>query len=159
MGSKTLLITLSSHHNSTEKIAVVLAKVLDADIQSPGQVNTEELNKYDLIGFGSGIFDQKHHISLLALVDKLPVVKNRKAFIFSTSGIARKYVIDDDPHTVLREKLMAKGYIIVGEYNCAGFNTNGFLKLFGGMNKGRPNAQDLKDAEEFALKLKKNELN
>jgi flavodoxin len=35
-----------------------------------------------------------------------------------------------------------------------GFNTNSFLKLFGGINKGRPNAEDLKRAEEFAQKLK-----
>ena len=28
------------------------------------------------------------------------------------------------------------------------------VKLIGGLNKGRPNAQDLRDAEEFAQKLK-----
>jgi len=39
---------------------------------------------------------------------------------------------------------------------CPGFNTNSFLKFFGGINKGRPNASDLKRAEEFAKKLKKN---
>jgi hypothetical protein len=31
-----------------------------------------------------------------------------------------------------------------------------FLKLFGGINKGRPNAEDLKHAEEFALNMKQN---
>jgi hypothetical protein len=34
--------------------------------------------------------------------------------------------------------------------------TNSFLKLFGGLNKGRPNAEDLKHAEEFAQNLKHN---
>jgi hypothetical protein len=29
-----------------------------------------------------------------------------------------------------------------------------FLKYIGGMNKGRPNAEDLKHAEEFAENLK-----
>ena len=53
-------------------------------------------------------------------------------------------------HTPLREKLLSKGYMIVDEFNCLGFNTNSFLKYFGGINKGRPNAEDLKDAEEFA---------
>jgi flavodoxin len=42
----------------------------------------------------------------------------------------------------------------VGEFGCAGFNTNKFLKYFGGINKGRPNSEDLKHAEEFALKLR-----
>ena len=36
----------------------------------------------------------------------------------------------------------------------AGFNTNKFLKYFDGINKGRPNREDLKHAEEFASKLK-----
>lgn len=46
--------------------------------------------------------------------------------------------------------------MIVDEFNCAGFNTNSFIKLFGGINKGRPNAEDLKHAEEFAQNLKQN---
>jgi len=54
---------------------------------------------------------------------------------------------------VLREKLQAKGYMIVDEFNCHGFNTNSFLKYFGGMNKGKPDAEDLEHAEEFAQQL------
>jgi len=156
---KSLLVLYSYHHHNTEKIAKVFAKVLDAQIKAPQQINPEELQEYSLIGFGSGIYDQKHHISLLDLADKLPQVTNRKAFIFSTNGVTRKFAIDhsgDDPHSPLREKLQSKGYMIVDEFNCAGFNTNSFLKLFGGMNKGRPNAEDLKDAEEFAQNLKQN---
>ena len=57
-------------------------------------------------------------------------------------------------HSSLREKLQSKGYMIVDEFSCAGFNTNSFNKLFGGINKGRPNAEDLKRAEEFAQNLK-----
>jgi hypothetical protein len=44
--------------------------------------------------------------------------------------------------------------VIIDEFICAGFNTNSFLKLFGGINKGRPNVEDLRRAEEFALNLK-----
>jgi flavodoxin len=153
---KSLLVSFSIHHNNTEKIATVFAKVLDAQIEKPQQIDPEELQEYGLIGFGSGIYDQKHHIFLLDLADRLPQVTGRKAFIFSTSGVARKYATDksiDDPHSPLREKLQSKGYTIVDEYNCAGFNTNSFLKYFGGMNKGKPNAEDLRNAEEFAQSL------
>jgi flavodoxin len=153
---KSLLVLLSYHHNNTDKIANVFAKVLDAKIKTPHQINIAELQEYGLIGFGSGIYDQKHHKVLLELADKVPQVTNKKAFIFSTSGVARKFAIDqaiDDSHSPLREKLESKGYMIVDEFNCAGFNTNSFLKFFGGMNKGRPNAKDLKDAEEFAQNL------
>ena len=59
----------------------------------------------------------------------------------------------DDPHVSLREKLIFKDFVVIGEFNCAGFNDNSFLKVFGGMNKGKPNEEDLKRAEEFARDL------
>ena len=150
---KSLLVLFSYHHKNTEKIAKVFAKVLDAQIKSPQQVIPEELQGYSLIGFGSGIYDDKHHKLLLDLADKLPQVNNRKAFIFSTSAMQEKAKVAQD-HSLLREKLQSKGYMIVDEFSCKGFNTNSFLKYFGGMNKGRPNAEDLKHAEEFAQNLK-----
>ena len=156
---KSLLVLFSYHHNNTEKIANVFAKVLDAQIKTPQQINPEELQEYNLIGFGSGIYGEKHYKVLLDLADKLLQVTNRKAFIFSTSGVSREFAIDhsiSDPHSLLREKLESKGYMIIDEFNCVGFNTNSFLKLFGGINKGRPNAEDLKHAEEFAQNLKQN---
>ncbi len=151
---KSQLILCSYHHKNTEKIAKVFAKVLDAQIKTPQQVKLEELEGYNLIGFGSGIYDAKHHKELLDLADKLPEVTNKKAFIFSTSGIIYGEDKVKKDHSVLRKKLESKGYVVVDEFSCVGFNTNSFLKLFGGMNKGRPNAKDLKNAEEFALNLK-----
>jgi flavodoxin len=56
-------------------------------------------------------------------------------------------------HSLLRQMLESKGYAIVGEFSCKGFNTNSFLKYFGGMNKDRPNSKDIKNAKEFALNL------
>jgi flavodoxin len=138
---------------NTEKIAKVFAEVLDAQIKTPQQVSPEEFQEYNLIGFGSGIYGAKHHESLLNLADRLPHVTNKKAFIFSTSAILGKAKVAED-HSLLREKLQSKGYVIVDEFACKGFNTNSFMKYFGGMNKGRPNAEDLKLAEIFAQNLK-----
>ncbi len=152
---KSLLVLYSYHHNNTAKIANVFAKVLDAQIKIPQQINPEELQEYSLIGFGSGIYGEKHHNILLDLADKLPQVTNKKVFIFSTSAIMGEAKVAKD-HSMLREKLQSKGYMIVDEFSCKGFNTNSFLKLFGGMNKGRPSAEDLKHAEEFAQNLKRN---
>lgn len=162
---KSLLVVFSYHHKNTEKIAKVFAKVLDAQINTSQQTNPEELQEYNLIGFGSGIYGAKHHKALLDLADKLPQVTNKKAFIFSTCGAPMKLMEKDKDeltkyfaknHSTLKEKLESKGYIVVDEFSCAGYNTNSFLKLFGGINKGRPNAEDLKHAEEFAQKLKQN---
>ena len=148
---KSLIVFYSFHHNNTEKIANVFAKVLHAEIKKPQQVKPEELQEYDLVGFGSGIYGEKHHEEILELVDKLPQVSNKKAFIFSTSAL----IDNATKHKTLKKKLKFKGYLIVDEFSCKGFNTNSFMKFFGGMNKGRPNAKDLKHAEEFALNLLK----
>jgi len=152
---KSLLVLFSYHHKNTEKIAKVFAKALDAQIKTPEQINPEELQEYNLIGFGSGIYGEKHHKLLLDFADTLPQITNKKAFIFSTSAMQGKAKVAKD-HSLLREKLLSKGYMIVDEFSCKGFNTNSFMKYFGGMNKGRPNAEDLKRAEEFAQNLKQN---
>ncbi len=158
---KCLIVIYSYHHNNTQKIAEVFKKVLDAQVKTPQQTNPEELPNYDLVGFGSGIDSGKNYPELLDFADKLPQVTNKKAFVFSTSGMPigisgqqRVEEYTSKCHTTLKEMLQSKGYTIVGEFGCAGFNTNKFLKYFGGINKGRPNSEDLKNAEEFAAKLK-----
>ncbi len=150
---KSLLVLFSYHHNNTEKIANVIAKVLDAQIKTPQQTNPKELQQFALVGFGAGIDSGKHYKELLDFADALPQVTDKKAFIFSTSGITgEKKRIKD--HLALRGKLQSKGYLILDEFQCKGFNTNSFLKYFGGINKGSPNEEDLKYAEEFAENLK-----
>jgi flavodoxin len=158
---KSLIVVHSYHHNNTQKVAQAMAKVLDAKVKSPQQTNPEELNQYDLVGFGSGIDSGKHYKEILDFADNLPQVTNKKAFVFSTSGTPisisgqqRLEEYTNKCHTTLKETLQSKGYTIVDEFGCAGFNTNKFLKWFGGINKGRPNAEDLKHAEAFAEKLK-----
>ena len=150
---KTLLVLYSYHHHNTDKIAKVFAKVLDAEIKTPQEIKPDELQEYDLIGFGSGIYSAKHDESLLKLADELPGMNNKNVFLFSTAGITGKSKVHKD-HSMLREKLESKGYTIVDEFQCKGFNTNSFLRFFGGMNKGRPNVKDLKNSEEFAVKMK-----
>jgi flavodoxin len=149
---KSLLVLFSYHHNNTEKIAKVFAKVLNAQIKTPQQINPEELQEYSLLGFGSGIYGEKHHKTLLDLADTLPHVTNKHAFLFSTSALTSEDKAAKD-HATLRDKLQSKGYRIVDEFQCKGFNTNSFMKWIGGMNKGRPNAEDLKQAEAFAQNL------
>ena len=150
---KSLVVVISIHHNNTLKIANVIAKVLDAPIKKPYHLKPEEIQEYEIVGFGSGIYGAKHHKSLLELADKLPRVSNKKAFLFSTAALTNgKKVIND--HSKLREKLESKGYMILDDFQSKGFNTNSFMKYLGGMNKGRPNTEDLKHAEEFAEKIK-----
>lgn len=151
---KSLILLYSYHHNNTEKIAEVFSRVLDAQIKRTGDVTPQEVSGYDLVGFGSGIYSDKHHPSMMEFVDQLPHEPGRKAFIFSTAGMSNKDKTATD-HDSIREILEAKGYSVIGEFQCPGFNTNSFLKYFGGMNKGRPNAKDLKEVEVLAHKIKR----
>ena len=149
---KCLIVVYSYHHNNTAKIAQVFSEVLSAEIKTPDQLKQENLQQYNLIGFGAGIDSGKHYKPLLDFVDRLSKVNNQNAFIFSTSAIQGVGKVKKD-HSLLKGKLISKGYIIVDEFSCKGFNTNSFLKYFGGMNKGRPNSADLKDAKDFAVGL------
>lgn len=148
---RTLIVYVSIHHKNTEKVANAMAEVLDAELAKPWKINPEELEKYDLIGFGSGIYWWRHHWALLKLVDNLPGMEGKRAFIFSTAGM-------DIPwynHRALRKKLGEKGFEIVGEFSCRGWDTNGWLAKIGGINKGRPNEEDLERARRFAGKIRK----
>jgi flavodoxin len=152
---KTLIIYKSIHHQNTEKIAQIIAKILNADLSKPEKTKEKDLKDYDLIGFGSGIYAWKHHQSILNLVNNLNNKKknnkkNKKAFIFSTSGSGNTKI----NHQVLRKKLKEKGFKIKAEFNCKGWDTFGPLKLIGGINKQRPNKKDLDKARQFAEKLR-----
>ncbi|HXZ94529.1 MAG TPA: flavodoxin family protein [Dehalococcoidia bacterium] len=150
---KTLIIYISVHHGNTEKVAKAMANIVNADLLQVQQADASMLERYDLIGFGSGIYFGRHHESLLDFVDKLPVLRNKKAFIFSTSGL-RKIWFFHDFDKPLEERLQRKGFDIIGEFSCRGLDTYRATRLVGGINKGRPNAQDLKQAEDFAKGLK-----
>jgi flavodoxin len=152
---KSLLIVYSYHHNNTQKVADSMAKVLEAEIKTPQQTQQEDLENYDLVGFGAGIDSGKHYKVLLDFAENLRLIKGKKAFIFSTAGLTSDKKREKD-HSKLREKLQSKGYSIIDEFQCKGFNTNSFLKVFGGMNKDSPTAEDLKAAEQFAQTLKRN---
>jgi len=145
---KTVIIYKSIHMGSTKKIAEVMGRVMKADVMEPNEFDINKFGDYDLIGLGSGIYDDGFHVSIMKLVDKLPNFKTRRVFLFSTAGI-----IYDKSHKEIREKLNSKNAVIVDEFYCRGLNKNSFLKYFGGMNKGRPNANDIEKAEQFAYKV------
>jgi flavodoxin len=154
---RSLVVVFSYHHGNTEKIANAYAKVLGAGVKTPQQVKPEEIAEYDLVGFGSGIYSATFDPSVLDLADRLPRAGTTKTFLFSTFGAPTVFAGGDfinNNHSQIREKLQAKGYTVIGEFGCPGWNTNSFLKYFGGLNKGRPDANDLQNAEAFARQMK-----
>jgi flavodoxin len=141
---------------NTQKICNAIAEKINSLVIDVN-VNTDsiQLENYDLIGFGSGIDSGKHYSKMLEFVNKLPNVQNKKAFVFSTSAIySKKKMVSD--HKAIKELLENKGFVVINEFSCKGFNTNSILKYFGGMNKNHPNDEDIKNARIFAEGLLKN---
>ena len=138
---------------NTKKIAVAIAEKINAKIiELNDKTDSKELESYDLVGFGAGIDSGKHYSQMLSFAENLQKVDNKKAFIFSTSGIYSDKKMSKD-HKALRTILENKGFIITGEFGCKGFNTNSVLKYIGGMNKGCPNNADIKRAGKFGENL------
>ena len=147
---KALIIYQSVHKGNTKKIAEVFTSQLKAKMVKPEEIKINDIGKYELIGFGSGIYFGKHHQTILDFVDKLPDRQDKKVFIFSTAGMPKlKFVW----HFTLKNKLKNKGFKIIGEFTCAGLDEVGPLEKIGGVNKGRPNKQDLENARIFIDKI------
>jgi len=148
---KTLIVYNSIHHGNTEKIANAMARELNADLVKSSSVSEVDFSKYDLIGLGSGIYFGKHHVSILNLVEKMGDVKDKRFFIFSTSGSSEN--IFNKLNNELKKRITSKGGRIMGIFNCLGLDTIGPLKYVGGINKGRPDEDDLSKARAFAQSL------
>lgn len=150
MSKKVLIICVSDHHKNTLKIANVIGNVLDAKIIEPKEIDINAITNYDIIGFGSGIRNMKHHSSLLRLAENINDANGEDAFVFATAMIPAKTT-----RVALKEILVGKGFNIIGDFCCKGFMSQGFVKyIFGGVNKKRPNSKDLKKAKEFAVKIR-----
>lgn len=149
---KALVSYISIHHGNTRKIAEVIAATLGADSIPLQEVDVNRLVEYDLIGLGSGIYFGRHHRTLLGLAGRFPVLSNKKAFIFATSGLRPVRFVHDFSRP-LKKKLQSRGFDVVGEFSCRGLDTFGATMIVGGINRGRPDAGDIKQAERFARVL------
>lgn len=141
---KVLITYNSVHRGNTEKVAKAMADAIGADILKYDEVDGYNILDYDLVGFDSGIYYGKANKDMIEFIDSLPPTKNRKAFIFTTSGKG-----NPNYSSSLAKRVSETGFEVIGEFTCKAFDVWGPLKLIGGINKGRPNTDDLKAAEIF----------
>jgi len=149
---RSLTVYYSFHHYNTEKIALKIAHSLSGNVISLKESDINTIEGYDLVGFGSGIYFGKFHPALLTFIKRLPDAEGKPAFIFSTSGIPDLLLINRFSNP-FKELLIRKGFQVVGEFNCLGFDSNGLLRFIVGINRDRPNETDLKKAGLFANNL------
>ena len=142
-----LIIYHSEHHGNTKKIADAMGEEPDTVVCSAEDVNLEDLDKHDIIGFGSGVYNGRLHNKLSEILDKLEYQDGKRSFIFSTTGSSTYSAMAHERFKPLLEK---KGFRITGEFSCPGFDT---ALTEEGINKGRPDQQDIRDAKEFIRKI------
>ena len=152
MPLRTLIVCTSVHRGNTAKVARIIANTLHADVCNPSDLTKERLSHYDLIGFGSGVYFGQFHRTLRQKIIELPddPLAHLKAFVFSTAGLPFLFRLW---HWPIKYHLMRKGFDIIGEFHCRGFDTVGPLWLLGGINRQHPDNRDLEKAEVFARRL------
>jgi flavodoxin len=145
---KCLIVYYSYHHGNTKKIADAMSEASGAELCTVDELDSHNLQDYELIGFGAGIAYGKHYDRLLEAAGALDL-RGRTAFVFSTSGSGKSR----SNHAALIEVLKKSGADIAGNFACKGFDTAGPFKLIGGIAKGHPNAADLESAGQFVLEM------
>ena len=120
-----------------------MAKKIGTAALKAEDVSPKDFEKYDIIGFGSGVYNGRLHDELSEILNKLPQQNGKKSFIFSTTGSKTYSTL---AHDRFRPLLKENGFRIIGEFSCLGFDT---ALTEEAVNKGRPNQQDLEDAEDF----------
>jgi len=150
---KSLIIYCSDYKNNTEKIAEIFAQKIGSELINIKDVSDVDIENYDLIGFGSGVYRESVSSKLFKLIDKLDL-SGKNVFVFSTSGIGMAFY-----NNKLIKLLVSKGAINKGSFACKGsfvareFTNNKLFDMIGRLSQGHPNDKDFKEAARFIGKV------
>ena len=135
------IVYASVHHGNTEKLVKGIAEECHVDLIDVVKQPDADLGSYDMIGFASGIYFSKFHQSILGFAEKnLP--DDKKVFLLCTYGGSANY-------KSIEQILYKKHSKVIGKFGCKGYDTFGPFKLVGGIAKGHPDEEDIKNAVEF----------
>jgi flavodoxin len=143
-GVKILFVYESVHHGNTEKIVHAMSGECGGAVLKAREFHPSLSGDYECMGFGSGIFFGKFHSAVERAVGLLPPGEGRPVFVFSTSGRGIKRY-----NRRLTASLEEKGYHLLGDFSCKGYDTYGPLKWLGGIARGRPGEQEISQARQF----------
>ena len=139
------IVYASVHHGNTEKLVKNIAEECQVDLIDAVKQPDADLSSYDIIGFASGIYFSKFHQSILGFAEKnLP--DDKKVFLICTYGGSANY-------KSIEQILDKKRSKVIGKFGCKGYDTFGPFKLVGGIAKGHPDEEDIKNAVAFVKGL------
>lgn len=150
---KSLIVYCSEYKNNTEKIAQIFAEKTDCELINIRDVNNINIENYDLIGFGSGVYRESMSPKVFKLVNNLNL-KGKNVFVFSTSGVGMKFY-----NNRLIKLLESKGAKNKGSFACNGsfiareFTMKKLFDIMGRLSQSHPNIRDFKEAERFIVRV------
>ena len=139
------IVYTSVHHGNTEKLVKRIAEECQVDLIDAIKQMNADLNDYDMIGFASGIYYSKFHQSILKFSEE-NLSADKKVFLICTYGGSANF-------KSIEQILNKKHASVVGKVGCKGYDTFGPFKLVGGIAKGHPDEEDMKNAVDFVKGL------
>ena len=82
---KTAIVYASTHHGNTKKLLDAIVAAYEVDLIDAVKVPEKDLNRYDRIGFASGIYYSKFHQAVLNFA-AVNMPQNKQTFFISTYG-------------------------------------------------------------------------
>ena len=143
------LIVFASRTDNTRKVAQSMAKPLAAELVAVEQLKDHQLRGRSLIGLGSGVYWLRLDRRIIDLAARIP--SDCRVFIFSTSGWRGK-ILERFFRSELEKQLGRHGITVAGRWHCPGQDQQALFKWLN-ISRGRPNAEDIRGAQEFAASL------
>jgi len=144
---KTAIVYYSRHHGNTKKLLDAISESNEVTLIDVTEQPSADLSAYDRIGLASGIYYNSFSKQLLEFAEKhLP--EKKEIFYIYTHGAPKGMFLN-----AVRKIAEQKHCREIGSYHCLGFDTFGPFKLVGGIAKGHPTEEEIKEAVAFYQKL------
>ncbi len=144
------IVVYATKSGNTKKVAAALASELGCpltEVSDESDVPALDLDGYDLVLLGTGIYRGQPHPALLSFIDTINVGRGKSFALFMTcfgwgKGVADKNVVD-----TLSSALGGKGQrLLDNHFSCFGGGM-GFVK------RGHPDASELDEARKWARRI------
>jgi Pyruvate/2-oxoacid:ferredoxin oxidoreductase delta subunit/flavodoxin len=143
------LIVYLSLAGSTAKVARAIAEGLaggyDVSLHNLAEGAPPATDGFDLLGFGSPVFNYTLPFNVVDLIRSLPPLDGRPTFLFNTYGTYRF-----DIGAQFAQIARARGASVLGHFACPGWDSFlGYAKVGWLFSGTHPDQTDLAEAEEF----------
>ncbi|MDO5725659.1 MAG: flavodoxin [Tissierellia bacterium] len=139
---KMAIVYASIHHKNTEKLLKGAIEGLNIDLIDATKNIEADLSNYEIVGFASGIYAFKLHKSIYNFIEKNEIPKEIVLIYTSGTGglsYAKRF----------KKYLSDRNITIKSVFECKALDTFFVLKLVGGINKDRPNREDIDACRKF----------